>query len=319
MLVALCDGVRVEAELASRQARYHCPECAEPVVLRAGQVLVHHFAHRPGSDCAHGAGESAEHLAMKAAVRRWLPADYQVELEVPVVAGRRADVVVTTPVGNRFVVEMQASAISPFEVFRRTSDYRRAGLPVLWVFHTSRLQPVSGSVVRPPGEMVALARACFGKVHLSDGVDLFVGQLLRDSRGAWVRMSPSRRGLRLVKLSSVRFPGRWCPVPVPADGARIAGLMQMLYWDGARTLLPGHSRYLDVVVEPPVCGGCGADLQVEDLRDDCCVTAAVSSGPWARVLTRPAGRRPGARCTRQPAARSAAESTVRESVKPAGT
>lgn len=283
MLVAMLQGRRVEAQDATRDAGHTCPACDEPVVLRAGRIVTAHFAHRPGSDCTHGEGETPEHLAMKYAARSWMPPDFTVELEVPVVPGRRADVLVTTPRGNRFVIEMQASAIPHEEMYRRTADYRRAGLPVLWVFHLSRLGTVRGTVVRPAKEVLSLARACFGVVHLSDGRDLYVGNLSRNAPDVPVNMTRTRRGMRLVRLTSTRYNGRWQPVPVPAQGSRVPGLMRMMYWDGRRTLVPGRSRYLDVDSAPPVCGGCGTDLGAEQPKDECC-TRRLSEGPWGHII-----------------------------------
>ncbi len=42
-----------------------CPSCGQPVFLKRGELITHHFSHYPGSDCRHGAGETAEHLAAK--------------------------------------------------------------------------------------------------------------------------------------------------------------------------------------------------------------------------------------------------------------
>lgn len=60
------SGNLVSPEIATKAA-YQCPGCEKPVHLKRGKVRRPHFAHNPGSDCAHynGGGEGALHLAAK--------------------------------------------------------------------------------------------------------------------------------------------------------------------------------------------------------------------------------------------------------------
>lgn len=56
MLVAnALDGRRVVAAEELRGAELRCPRCAAPVIVRCGEVLVAHFAHRSGR-CANPPG-----------------------------------------------------------------------------------------------------------------------------------------------------------------------------------------------------------------------------------------------------------------------
>ena len=62
------DGTPVSPREAQRGQRLTCPVCGQPVLVRKGEIVRHHFAHAqtPG-DCAF-AGEGARHLLAKHAL-----------------------------------------------------------------------------------------------------------------------------------------------------------------------------------------------------------------------------------------------------------
>lgn len=80
MLIA-CNrqGEVLAAEVEPQDGPFHCPECAEPVILKQGRVKIAHFAHYPGVDCAYASasgGESEEHRLAKQEI-------FQALLQVP--------------------------------------------------------------------------------------------------------------------------------------------------------------------------------------------------------------------------------------------
>jgi RNase P subunit RPR2 len=56
------EGKLVHAKDAIRQAEYRCPECASLLVLRAGDVVARHFAHKANTSCT---GETIVHGTAK--------------------------------------------------------------------------------------------------------------------------------------------------------------------------------------------------------------------------------------------------------------
>lgn len=56
------DAILVSAAEAMRETQYRCPECHSPLVLRAGESVVRHFAHKAHTSCT---GESVAHLTAK--------------------------------------------------------------------------------------------------------------------------------------------------------------------------------------------------------------------------------------------------------------
>lgn len=134
MLVAL-DGSsnRVVAHYDVRGGDFYCPQCAERVILKAGEIVAPHFAHAPGALCDYASGESARHLEMKTQVAR-LFARMDPQYEVRFGVERRADVIV-----SRTVIECQASPLSTKEWNERTRFYNKRGYGVLWVWDSGML------------------------------------------------------------------------------------------------------------------------------------------------------------------------------------
>lgn len=137
MLVAQIDGKRIEARDASRAADFLCPGCGKPVILKKGRIVAAHFAHKPPFTCNYGIGETHSHRQAKLAFRdeylnRGLRAE--VEYEVPCLLGdRRADVLVWSPAGRCYAIELQHVSIGYDELEKRTQSYLAEGVRVIWI------------------------------------------------------------------------------------------------------------------------------------------------------------------------------------------
>src|SRR5207247_1451574 len=99
-----------------------CPGCGAVVVLHAGAVRAHHFAHLPGAVCnlPQTEPETEEHRAGKLLLARWLrerlpDAEIVVEAYLPE-TGQRADVLAQLPGRGRNVrriaLEFQCANLS---------------------------------------------------------------------------------------------------------------------------------------------------------------------------------------------------------------
>ncbi len=122
-----------------------CPGCGATVILHAGIVRAHHFAHLPGAVCTLPASEpeTEEHRAGKLLIARWLrerlpDADIQLEAYLPETA-QRADVLAILPDHSRIALEYQCANLSAREWRRRHEQYRGAGLCDMWMLGGSRL------------------------------------------------------------------------------------------------------------------------------------------------------------------------------------
>ena len=123
--------------MANKGPSYRCPNCGADVILKQGRIVIHHFAHKPPTDCTWASGETREHLLAKTQIRdafraRGYQADYEVEV-LSVAGDRRADVLVTNARGVRVAIEIQHTPILYDAIERRTEAYMSAGVPVIWV------------------------------------------------------------------------------------------------------------------------------------------------------------------------------------------
>lgn len=139
MLVAACEGKRVEAQDAERGLAYVCPnpKCCRPLILKRGRIVIAHFAHKPPKDCDWARGETLAHLEAKRLIRDAFAARgvrAEVEYVVPALPGdRRADVMMWSPSGIKVVVELQHTSIGVDEIERRAFSYARAEVAQVWV------------------------------------------------------------------------------------------------------------------------------------------------------------------------------------------
>lgn len=123
-----------------------CSDCRMPMIVKAGAVVCHHFAHKGGDRLPcywrDGGGESPEHMLAKRAVIAYLNHDpkpfgdcvIEVEYPLPTIGGRTRyiDVYVETKDGERFAHEIQLSRQSLDEFAARTADYRAVDIEPIW-------------------------------------------------------------------------------------------------------------------------------------------------------------------------------------------
>lgn len=129
------DGKIVFANSESKAGRpFNCLECGREVSLRTGSVRVSYFAHTTRSRCEFSAGESNIHRRCKLEI-------YQALLREPNVT----DIALEKSFGNSrpdvfaridgvpVAFEVQISVLSIKTIIRRTEEYARKGIYVLWL------------------------------------------------------------------------------------------------------------------------------------------------------------------------------------------
>lgn len=124
-----------------------CPECGAPLQAALGKINVWHFQHAQGTatDCELRNGESEEHVTLKVSLHRaakgWFPrAKLRLEAKLPEADGRKADLLVTLPNGERMAFEAQRSSLTFVEFEQRTKDYLNAGIGIVWVFNAEEFK-----------------------------------------------------------------------------------------------------------------------------------------------------------------------------------
>jgi len=115
-----------------------CPDCREEVVLKTGKRTVSHFAHVNPISCKFAEGESDEHRLCKLEIYESLlsqPGICDAALERPL-GSVRPDVSAYFN-GVPVAIEVQISSLSVETIMRRTIEYHRKGIYVLWLLQWS--------------------------------------------------------------------------------------------------------------------------------------------------------------------------------------
>lgn len=138
MLTAIGKNGRIYAWEASKSdGPFVCPGCKWPAILKEGYFVAAHFAHEPGADCPYAtyhSGESEAHYGAKKEIFTALSAcegvtDLKLERYIGPV---RPDVSFRLN-GVPIAIEMQISKINAKIIERRTKEYTRRGIYLLWV------------------------------------------------------------------------------------------------------------------------------------------------------------------------------------------
>jgi competence protein CoiA len=135
-------GEIVTAYFANKsQAPFSCPECSDPVILKTGRSKVNYFAHINPLTCLYAENESEAHLRCKLEIFQALqkePHVSNVALERPL-GNNRPDVSAVIN-GVSVAIEVQIGSLSLETITRRTLEYARNGMYVLWLLQwTSEL------------------------------------------------------------------------------------------------------------------------------------------------------------------------------------
>lgn len=123
------EGTLIWADEANKQTDYFCPVCSGKLILRAGEVNAHHFAHEAGACPDHWHYDMSDwHKTMQE--------QFPIECREVVMKHNgeihRADVF-----KDGVVVEFQHSPITPQEFRERNTFYNTLGYKVAWVFDVS--------------------------------------------------------------------------------------------------------------------------------------------------------------------------------------
>lgn len=114
---------------------FYCPECEEPVILKAGTKKIPHFAHGHGSTCTESyERESEYHLKGKLALYEWLQTQGLSPVLEPFLKeiAQRPDIGFNYN-GIQYAIEYQCSSI-PEELFRkRTENYFNERISPIWI------------------------------------------------------------------------------------------------------------------------------------------------------------------------------------------
>lgn len=115
---------------------YYCPSCEEKLILRQGEIKVHHFAHVAETKCQYEVGETQEHLWMKKYLyQKFIDSNLYKDVELEYKTGNQiADIYLVNSRDKKIAVECQISSLDIAEFRRKTAYYSYQGIYTLWIF-----------------------------------------------------------------------------------------------------------------------------------------------------------------------------------------
>lgn len=123
------DGKKVFIDNATRKEEYFCPCCGDKLILKLGEIRVHHFSHPSERICC-----DTWHYDMTDWHCDWqnrFPQEYQEVVKTLNGQKHRADVLIEEA---KVVFEFQHSPLSALEFNERNAFYNELGYKVIWVF-----------------------------------------------------------------------------------------------------------------------------------------------------------------------------------------
>ena len=170
------SGKRFYAPDAERRPGYICPQCKERVMIKKGDVIVHHFAHYPGSNCVWWEPESKLHLDMKLLFKKSLesnPNVVKVELEYQI-GDLFADVYFETNNGRKIAVECQISDRSLSDMNHKTRHYFHHGVLTWWVISSERIPEQWDAPHHGPVSTLHIKRSFYGLYLTLGNITIYV-------------------------------------------------------------------------------------------------------------------------------------------------
>jgi hypothetical protein len=140
MISCIANNEYIEASKSlDRAIPFQCPECEGSLILKAGNLITAHFAHKVDAGCKHGSGETDWHRLAKVWTARFLRnRGWKVWLEHRLQSDdgsihRRADLFAINEYGYKTCFEFQQKDQGD-EIYKRTHDLAQFCDEVVWVF-----------------------------------------------------------------------------------------------------------------------------------------------------------------------------------------
>lgn len=144
--------------------KFYCRACEGQVVLKVGELMIPHFAHKKVNECQlFSEGETAAHLLGKQRLFRYFKRekiDVILEAYIPAIQ-QRPDLLIRKK-GKLTAIEFQCSPISLSDMKRRTKGYIDSGLEVFWIPNAMKHFRLGLQVLK----LTAFQKACINKGSL---------------------------------------------------------------------------------------------------------------------------------------------------------
>jgi len=124
----------VARQVSKEHGTFHCAGCGNELIVKKGNIKIHHFSHKPPFNCSRGEGETEAHRKCKETIYFELTKLNNVSnLDMEKVFGSVVADVFCEIDGVPVAIEVQRSNISVNQIVHRTQEYEKIGVNVLWV------------------------------------------------------------------------------------------------------------------------------------------------------------------------------------------
>lgn len=141
VIITLAELSRKEIEL-ERQNKFYCPTCNEQVIIKAGHLVVPHFAHQAKANCYSGeSGEGPYHEKGKIILYKWLASQQlNVKLEKHIEKiNQRPDLFLQIN-NQKIAIEFQCARVPIKQIVERNIGYKQANIIPIWILGANRFK-----------------------------------------------------------------------------------------------------------------------------------------------------------------------------------
>ncbi|MCM3110451.1 competence protein CoiA [Lederbergia lenta] len=137
-IISLAESYEEKALMRMRSNKsFYCPQCMEPLIIKAGNIRVTHFSHKKNSMCTTSFSdpESEQHLKGKKDLQYFFSnKGLETHLEYYLKDLRQRPDLLVAYKTNKYAIEFQCSVISRKILTNRTSGYISEGIKTIWIY-----------------------------------------------------------------------------------------------------------------------------------------------------------------------------------------
>lgn len=142
VLITLADLPEDKIENIRRHTQFFCPTCNQLVIIKAGRVIIPHFAHSSKGDCPMTkGGEGSYHEKGKLLLYQWLKSQgLDIQLEKYIKKIKQQPDMLLTIKNKKIAIEYQCARIPIDQIILRNEGYKRAGINPIWILGATRFK-----------------------------------------------------------------------------------------------------------------------------------------------------------------------------------
>lgn len=149
-LIRLANHSTEEIAAYRKQTQFYCPTCYEKVLIKAGKVIIPHFAHQFNQKCpSREGGEGSYHEKGKYLLFEWLKSqglDVQLEYYIKEIK-QQPDLLLT--LNQKYIaIEYQCARVPIEEIESRNRGYQRLGIIPIWILGANRFKRIQANKLK---------------------------------------------------------------------------------------------------------------------------------------------------------------------------